>query len=171
MYRLITALCLVGCTSVSDQGSRYRDVATPIYSSAILQAGDLAGNWVQVADFVAQGGTNCRAGSIKINRETGGGLGVNGRLCISGKPIPVIGRLAYAGPGRLALVGGPAKGIGQTWWVLWSDDSHRTAVVGTPSGDFGFILNRVKTLPTDRRRAAEEILDWNGYDISRLSYF
>ena len=47
----------------------------------------------------------------------------------------------------------------------------RTLVIGTPSGEMGFILNRDGRLPADRLAAAREILEWNGYDLERLQTF
>lgn len=66
-----------------------------------------------------------------------------------------------AGPGRFAIGD-------QLWWVLWADADYRTLAIGTPSGQFGLILNRDGALPPDRLRAAREIFDFNGYDIARL---
>jgi len=37
-----------------------------------------------------------------------------------------------------------------------------------PSGRAGWILNRDPQIPSDRLAAAREILDFNGYDLSRL---
>jgi apolipoprotein D and lipocalin family protein len=53
-------------------------------------------------------------------------------------------------------------------WVIWVDEDHRTAVLGTPSGRFGMIINRTKTLRSDRLKAAREILAFNGYDVTQL---
>jgi len=52
--------------------------------------------------------------------------------------------------------------------VLWVDEGYRTAVVGAPNGRSGWILNRDPQIPADRLAAAREILDFNGYDLSRL---
>ena len=74
------------------------------------------------------------------------------------------------GPGRLT----PAKAaspLNREWWVLWADVDLRTLVIGTPDGSFGFILNRGGPLPPDRLTAARDILDWNGYDVARLTTF
>ncbi|MEZ5912411.1 MAG: hypothetical protein R3D84_09475 [Paracoccaceae bacterium] len=70
-------------------------------------------------------------------------------------------------PGRFRpALGGVA---GQSWWVLWLDSGARTLVVGTPSGDFGAILDREgAAIPPDRMQAAREVLAFNGYDLTRL---
>ncbi|NNL17124.1 MAG: hypothetical protein HKP37_00115, partial [Boseongicola sp.] len=48
------------------------------------------------------------------------------------------------------------------------DTHYRTAVVGTPAGRSGWILNREPTIPADRLKAARDILAFNGYDLSQL---
>jgi apolipoprotein D and lipocalin family protein len=40
--------------------------------------------------------------------------------------------------------------------------------VGTPNGRAGWVLNRDPVIPADRWAAAREMLDFNGYDLSRL---
>lgn len=54
------------------------------------------------------------------------------------------------------------------YWVLWVDEGFRTAAIGTPDGRFGFIADRNRKGGADRIKAAREILDFNGYDVSRL---
>ncbi|WP_371225471.1 lipocalin family protein [Roseovarius sp. 2305UL8-3] len=53
-------------------------------------------------------------------------------------------------------------------WVIWMDEGVRTAVVGTPDGGAAFILDRKATGGDDRIKAAREILDFNGYDVTQL---
>lgn len=87
-------------------------------------------------------------------------------LCLSGQMVKGAGAIAQTGPGRFAISG--RGGTAQDWWVLWVDEGYRTLAIGTPSGEFGFILNRGNTLPSDRLAAAREVLDFNGYDVGRL---
>ena len=54
------------------------------------------------------------------------------------------------------------------FWVLWVDDDFRTAVIGSPTGQFGWIMDRPGAASADRTRAAREILDFSGYDLGRL---
>lgn len=74
----------------------------------------------------------------------------------------VPGRYSVTGPGRMARKGGPDV------WVLWVDDGFRTAAIGTPDGRFGWIMDRSATPAPDRLKAAREILEWQGYDLSQL---
>lgn len=53
-------------------------------------------------------------------------------------------------------------------WVVWVDDDFRTAAIGTPDGSYGWILDRRPEGGADRLRAAAEILNFNGYDTSRI---
>ncbi|HOZ34653.1 MAG TPA: lipocalin family protein, partial [Tabrizicola sp.] len=59
---------------------------------------------------------------------------------------------------------------GQDWWILWVDSGYRTLAIGTPSGRFGFILDR-SALPPDRLAAASEVFDFNGYTTAALRPF
>jgi apolipoprotein D and lipocalin family protein len=93
---------------------------------------------------------------------------VDADLCLGGETRRYAGPAALSGPGRISLAAADPAGIGAEWWVLWVDTDYRTLVVGTPSGSFGMILNRTGDLPADRMAAAREVLDWNGYDLSRM---
>ncbi len=128
-----------------------------IYSSAVLDTSRLAGRWQQVAGFGPEGA--CKPGGVEISP---GGQAL-WRLCLSGAEVKGNAPMKPTGPGRFDVGG-------QEWWVLWADGDYRTLVIGTPSGRFGFILNRGR-ISSDRLVAAKEILDWNGYDLSRLQVY
>ena len=42
------------------------------------------------------------------------------------------------------------------------------AVVGVPSGRAGWILNRTPEIRADRLQAARQVLEFNGYDLTKL---
>lgn len=75
-------------------------------------------------------------------------------------------------PGKISLFHTPPSGreVAYDLWVLWVDDGFRTAVIGTPDGSLGWIMDRKgrKGISEDRLTAAKEILEWAGYDLSRL---
>ena len=154
MHRVILALLLAGCTAVPTPDA-YRDTSAPISSIALFDASRLEGEWREVASF-RQGGACliCRA------RFATGATGVQ---MVSGAGTA---ELVPTGPGRLAPRG-LSGAVAEPWWVLWVDADYRTLVIGTPSGRFGAVLDRGEIGP-DRRRAAEEILQWAGYDVRRL---
>jgi apolipoprotein D and lipocalin family protein len=162
MYKLITLLLLGACAATpSATVTGYRKQGTQIYSNAVLENDKLVGKWVQVAEFASHDAPACSKGGADISRNATG-LAVVARLCLGGVSTRFSGPLAVAGPGRFTP---PA---GEAWWVIWADVGYRTLVIGTPSGRFGFVLNRGGELPQDRVRAAHEVLDWNGYDLARL---
>lgn len=162
MYRLIALILLAGCVAKAPATvTAFRKPGTPIYSNAVLEYDRLAGSWVQVAGFAAPDAAACPMGQAAIT-TTPSGLGVSAQLCLGGAATAFSGPLKVIGPGRFA----PPKG--EPWWVIWADVDYRTLVIGTPSGRFGFILNRGGSLPADRMRAAREVLDWNGYNLAYL---
>lgn len=162
-------LVLTACTPRDiAQGGGYRAAAKPIYSSAAFDTARLDGKWVQVAAFASPPDTGCRPGGAEF-----GALRATYRLCLSGQEIAGAGQIVPSGPGRFMIEGKgvPQKGARPDWWVLWVDSGYRTMAIGTPSGAFGFILNRGPDLPWDRLVAAKEVFDFNGYDVNKLMVF
>lgn len=158
MSRLgLLAVCfLAACVGKSadlPQGN-YRPQGGQVYSSAVFDAARLPGRWRQVGTF---GLAHCQPGGVDIKK----GGKASFRLCLGGRNIKGAGKVQPVGPGRLAIAG-------QEWWVLWVDGDYRTLVIGHPSGDFGFVLNRGGNISADRMTAAREILEWNGYDLSQF---
>nr|WP_239030049.1 lipocalin family protein [Nereida sp. MMG025] len=103
-------------------------------------------------------------GTWRVTQRFDGGLSqglqtvifdANG-IAVDGTRIP----LRYLGEGRF-------EGEAFSLWVHWMDIDSRTAVIGSPDGDFGWIMER-GAASADRTRAAREILQWYGYDTSRL---
>lgn len=156
--RLALLLLLAGCGARElPQQAVFRNTATPIYSNAVFDARQLSGDWRQVGNF----GAGCRAGGVRF--ESGM---LTGRLCLNGQEQSLSGPFIVSGPGRIMPPGG-----GEEWWILWIDVGERSMAIGTPSGSFGFMLDREGAIPPDRLAAAREIFDWNGYDVSRLQSY
>ena len=161
MYRLILALlALAACAPRPDPVvPGFRAADAPIYSSTVVDPGLMAGRWVQVATF-ANGGSACAPGTVDFAGDQ-----VTWDLCLadgmqSGQSALIAGK-----PGRFGVSGM------QDWWVLWVDADYRTLVIGTPSGRFGFVLNRAAQMPSDRITAVRDILRFNGYAIEKMTTF
>ena len=158
---LLPCLFLTACARpiAAPQPQVFRNPQAPIYSSAVLTPQRLAGHWVQVAGFGPGGVLPCGPGFVDIADGK-----VTWRLCLdterSGSGPIVPGK-----PGRFAVTGLADL------WVLWVDGDDRTLVIGTPSGQFGFVLNRQAGLPPDRLRAVRDILTFNGYDLAAFRAF
>ncbi len=158
------SLLLVGCAPAGPQlASVFRAADAPIYSAAAFDASRLQGDWVQVAAFTASGAGSCAGGSADF-LSSGSGLGLVADLCLNGERRQVSGTVTGAGPGRLAVEGM------ENWWIIWVDSGYRTLAIGTPSGRFGFVLDR-GDISGDRLKAAREVFDFNGYVASALTAF
>jgi apolipoprotein D and lipocalin family protein len=57
---------------------------------------------------------------------------------------------------------------GEPLIAMWVDEGFRTAVLGTPSGRVGYILDRKPNPRKGRLKAATEILKFYGWDTGRL---
>lgn len=163
MYRLIgllLALVLVACAAPLPRGQgAFRTADAPMWSNAQLDMVRLVGRWQQVATFADVPGA-CPAGGAEITGRPGA-LTLAARLCLGDANRRLSGQMQAIGPGRFSVGG-------QQWWVIWVDTDYRTLAIATPDGAFGFVLNRGGAIPPDRLRAAREIFDFNGYDVSRL---
>lgn len=169
---LIVAFLLTGCGLFARNDPDriiefYRDVEVEIASTTRFDAQEFAGFWNIRAEFARGGEQPTRAG---VDFQ----LGPDGeivQIALHGpKRRRRFGVVAYyevdqAMPGRLVLGDPP---FATEYWVLWVDDDYRTAAIGTPSGTFGWIIDRERTGGEDRITAASEILEWVGYDMSLL---
>jgi len=70
---------------------------------------------------------------------------------------------AVTAPGVLRAHGGD-----QTLVVMWVDDGFRTAAVGDAAGTWAAVIDRARPGGADRVKAATEILDFNGWDVSQI---
>lgn len=168
LIRLWPLLALAACAAPVPPAP-FRDPGGPIYSNAVLDPAALAGDWVQVAGFGPLPG-GCAGGTARLGRAAGGTIAVASDLCLGGERVRFDGAARVLAAGRFAPVGAPPP-LDRPWWVIWADADARTLVVGTPSGEFGFILDRGGALPPDRLAAAREVLAFNGYDLARLRVY
>lgn len=165
----VMCLSIAACSPKNaTKETGYRPAAAPIYSIAAFDVGRLAGNWDQVAAFTGPMQESCAAGGAAFVPKDGT-LQLTYKLCLAGQVLTGVGAVVTTGPGRFSVKG--KDRIGQDWWVLWVDEGYRTLAIGNPSGSFGFILNRGASLPSDRLAAANEVFDFNGYNVSKLSEF
>lgn len=168
----VVLLLLAACGPRPDARVSYRDTGLSLYSNAAYNPARLTGDWVQVAGFQRPNAGNCGAGAVRFGAPAADGrIPLEARLCLSGREIRFRGFADQIASGRLVPSGADPRGIGQPWWILWADVDDRTLVIGTPSGDFGFILNREGKIPADRLTAARELLDFNRYDLTWLKVF
>lgn len=167
LLRLLGASAATGLLSAcfgkgKDTGVEFhRNVKRPISSTTRFDAERFAGRWIIRGEFVHPGHIPT-FGAVQIT-QTGG---IVSALDVYG-PSGLLERYPAQQPvpGRV-VVGTPP--FTTEYWVLWVDADYRTAAIGTPSGSFGWIIDRDKTGGEDRIKAARDVLGFNGYDLSRL---
>ncbi len=169
----IALLALTACNATPPApvgGSGYRDRAVPIGTIAMFDSGRFDGNWHVVARYATAFEGGCAAAQFRFD---GAEVAYQCRDSDGAVRQTAQGRATIAGPGRfdLALVTSPDPANAfpaPGFWILWVDQTYRTAVIGTLDGQAGWILNRDPRIPADRLAAAREILDFNGYRLAAL---
>lgn len=141
----VSVVLTLGCTAQAprpDVTIPLRNPTAQVASQADVTPSRLAGDWIVVegAGIAAGTAVSFSATQVQIGAQV----------------------LAFdmTGPGRFSLAG-------QDIWVHWLDISDRTAAMGDPAGGRVWILDRSGT-PGERLKAAREILEWYGYDLSRI---
>ena len=159
-------LILSACTKPPspERPATFRNASQEIYSSAAFVPGKIAGSWQQMGAYSrGSDGPGCAPGRVSFT-PSAGGLLASGQLCLNGQTRPVSGLVRANGPGRLQVPGM------SDWWVIWVDADYRSLAIATPSGEFGFVLDR-GVIGADRFNAAREIFDFNGYRKTDLRRF
>lgn len=145
----------------------YRDTDVAMTSMAVFDPVRYAGLWYEVAHFPVAFQEGCTTTRATYGLQDDGALSIRNDCMKDGALSLIEGTARVVGPGRLTVKLG-AMPFAADYWVLWVDEGYRTAVVGVPSGRAGWILNRDAEIPDDRYRAALSVLEFNGYDVSRL---
>ncbi len=164
------AIVLTGCLGKTDEvGVEFhRNTKAPISSTTRFDAERFAGLWHIQAEFLhaeeeaLRGAVEFRAmagkvAQIALHGPTSRGFGVTDIYDVA---QPMAGRFTLG-----------QKPYQTEYWVLWVDDGFRTAAIGTPSGSFGWILDRDRKGGKDRIKAAKEVLEFNGYNMARLHMY
>jgi apolipoprotein D and lipocalin family protein len=163
---------LVGCTPDTGVESTFeslRDPSAQIASQIDVTAQRMAGDWVIRQSFAGQPGPS-NALSLAVLPNGALQLSVITAVCNfdSCAPVESLAMLAATGPGRWTPTADQAVLSKTELWVMWMDFDSRTAAIGTPSGEFGWIMDKNPTVGRDRITAARDIMDWFGYDVSKL---
>ena len=143
---LLAAGC--GVTPGSDVEIGFRNPTVTLAGTTRFDVDRFAGSWQRISCL-----GECAASVIYSSGADGTLLRRVGETVTS---------YTLSAPGVLREVEGDG-----TLVVMWVDDGYRTAAVGHADGQWAAILNRGKA-SVDRTKAATEILDFNGWDVSRL---
>ncbi|MCR8828134.1 lipocalin family protein [Pseudosulfitobacter koreensis] len=161
----LTLAVLAGCAQAPLQIG-YRDSGVIIASTTRFDAARFAGDWVVRASYPED--ADLRGVTA---RKDDAAFTLASRQCDA---VGVCGTVAEQWPARATgqgryLLRAPDGAAERNLWVLWVDEEFRTAAVGTPDGAWAWILDRNPTGGADRITAAREVLDFNGYDLTRLA--
>lgn len=140
-FLLVLAAC-EPVTMLPETSIPLRNPTAPVASQVDVTAERMKGDWQVVS---------------------GAGIGVGSHLKIRDTAILIDGieqSFTLSGPGRFMLGG-------EEIWVHWLDINDRTAALGNPDGARVWVMDRQGN-PGERLKAARKILDWYGYDLSRM---
>jgi apolipoprotein D and lipocalin family protein len=163
----LTAIVL-GLAACAVPVESYRDTSVTIASAAAFDPARYTGRWYEIARFPVPFQQGCTDTVAEYTAQGDGTLGVVNTCLVGGETRRIEGTARVTGPGRLEVSFDSVPFVDAPYWVLWVAEDYGSAVVGVPSGRAGWILNRTPNMPPDRLAAAKEILDFNGYDTSRL---
>lgn len=170
---LMVLLGLIACTQEVSQHQpvdTFRDPSAQIASQTDVTAARMAGEWHVRQRF---SGYSAMGPNLELSVLPAGALQL--RLPISACVQSVCTNDGHAlvlleptGPGRWTPVNPPQALFDQELWVMWMDYDTRTAAIGTPSGEFGWIMDKSASGGRDRLVAARDIMEWFGYDVTKL---
>ncbi|MEM6483132.1 MAG: lipocalin [Pseudomonadota bacterium] len=158
-------LALLGGCGTRTRQTGFRDVSQPLSVTTRADLSALSGPWFVRGHF--QGDASLAMvtflpnynGSPAIEYRTEGCL-LSGDCTTETEVQPLLS----LGPRRAR-----DTGTGREIWLVWIDEGLRTAAIGTPDGSFGWVLDRAPKNGDDRILAAQEVLEFNGYNVSALS--
>ena len=163
---LFLALIVASCGLVAPS---FRDTDVNITSKAQFDPARYTGTWFEIARCPVSFQRGCTNTTATYNATSDPGLlEVKNECFRNGRVSAIDGFARVTGPGRLEVEFRNVPFVKAPYWVLWVDEDYQTAVVGTPSGRSGWILNRTPVLREDRLQAARDVLEFNGYDVSKL---
>lgn len=161
---LLALLTLAAC------GPVYRNTDAPMQTVQRLDLERYAGRWYEVASFPVSFQRDCTATTADYTLRPDRKVGVL-NTCRRGAPDGPVAQIAgtaeVVAPGQLKVRLGRIPFAGD-YWVLWVADDYRTAVLGTPGGRAGWILNREPEIPAERLIVARDVLAANGYDVTLI---
>ncbi|WP_375281588.1 hypothetical protein [Pseudooctadecabacter sp.] len=175
-FAICALFALAGCAAdqvvapPAADVSLLRNPTANLGSQADVVAQDLAGDWTVRQAALGTWPNGQTAVSFAANGQdlilvTQGVVCASADLCEAETvQVPYVQTLA----GRFRAQDAVPAAQPSEIWVYWMDFDDRTMAIGNPNGGFVAILDRAATGGADRITAARDILDWYGYDLSKL---
>ncbi|MHA3977675.1 lipocalin family protein [Halovulum sp. GXIMD14794] len=163
------ALLLSACGGGGD----YRDTSVPMESVSRLDVERYSGTWYEIARFPNSFEEGCAGVTAEYAQRDDGRITVV-NTCrkggVDGEIDRAEGIARVAAPGQLKVKFVKWLPFEGDYWVLDVTEDYDLAVVGTPSGDFGWILARDPQIDDAARERALDVLRADGYDVDRLHW-
>ena len=169
VWRSLALVALISaCAAPKAPTGVYRDTRKPLTYITRSDASRLVGDWYVRGHY--PGGEALLTVSYLRDRQGQQAFRFVSRACKATGNYEDAGDIwpgTPLGPNRWRLAD-PQGGKDRDLWVIWVDESYRTAAIGAPDGGYAWVLDRRATGGADRITAAREILDFNGYDIGAM---
>ncbi len=172
MFVLGLALALAACASSPS----YRDAAVPMTTAGPVDLARYQGAWFEIARYPNSFEEGCEGVTAEYTLLDDGTVRVL-NTCREGAPdgpassAEGIATSTNADNDRLKVNFVPwlpfAAG---DYWILDLTPDYSVAVIGEPSGKFGWILARAPKPDPAALAEAQAVLTRNGYDLSGLTY-
>lgn len=173
IFVVLSLAVLVACTQEPSAPSApaevFRDTTAQIASQTDVTAARMAGDWAIRQRFAAPRTPISQLSLETLPNEALQMSVLTGDciedLCFEEETLILLDK---TGPGRWTARGPQTHLPDGEIWVMWMEFDSRTAAIGTPSGEFGWIMDKNMRGGGDRITAARDIMDWFGYNVGRL---
>lgn len=175
MLRALALAAVAALTlSPATAEASYRDKSVPLSVVTNLDLDRYLGKWYEIARFPNRFERGCQGVTAEYSMRPDGQIRVL-NTCREGSPTgparTADGVARVEGPGKLSVTFVPwlpfARG---DYWVLHLEPDYSLAVVGEPSGKWGWILARSANPPKAALDRAQAAMTRMGYDLSKLEY-
>jgi apolipoprotein D and lipocalin family protein len=130
------------------------------------------GTWYEIARFPNRFEAGCTNVTATYSLNADNTIKVVNSCTKDGATSLAKGKAWVEGPGKLKVTFVPWLGslAAGDYWVMDLKPDYSMAVVGAPSGGFGWILARGPTLSKADTTRALKVLAKNGYDTAQLEW-
>ena len=170
---LAAGLFWLGSTPPAE-ASAFRDTSVPMRVQADVDLARYQGLWFEIARYPNRFERDCVAVTAEYALLSDGQIEVRNscrKHSFDGRLTVAEGRARVEGPGRLSVnFVRLLPFIRGDYYILDVTPDYSVAVVGEPSGRFGWILARSPRLTPAELTRAQAVLERNGYDLRELYY-
>lgn len=153
-------------------GAQVRDQSVPLSVVTSVDLNQYLGQWYEIARFPNRFERGCQNVTATYGLRDDGRVSVLNSCGKDGADETIEGQAWVVSPGKLKVTFVPWLGsiAAGDYWVLHLEPDYSMAVVGAPTGDFGWILSRKPKLTKAKMARALAALSANGYDVEQLEF-